>query len=210
MNPQEIRLRGNAELGAEANLLNFWQWAFTDICDDGNRGVFAEWMVRVLLDLPCDSDRRVSWANSDIILENGTRIEVKSSALVEAYKTFDEYGVRFANLPLAIKDPKKVRFGRLRARNSLILAAKTDPKTFKSDFYVFCFESQPDPAMWDAWDLSQWEFYVMSRQELEECKIGDSISLATLRSVRTAMSTCQFQEYASKHLLVLKPTSLVE
>lgn len=207
MNPEEMRLRGNADLIAEANLLNFWQWAFTEMCDDSTRGVFAEWMVRMLLGLPCASEQRVSWANSDIILENGTRIEVKSSALVEAYKTFDEHGVRFADLSLAIKDPKKVRFGRLRARNSLILAPETDPKTFKSDLYVFCFQAQPDPAVWDAWDLSQWEFYVMSRQELEERKIGNSISLATLRNMRPSMSACQFQEYASKNLLLLKPTA---
>jgi hypothetical protein len=41
----------------------------------------------------------------------------------------------------------------------------------------------------------QWEFYVMMRKELTDLRVGRSISLATLRTIRPPMSAAQFQSY---------------
>jgi len=65
-------------LEGEATVLDFWQWAFSDLCDDDIKGWYAEWVVGNLLGIA--TVRRISWANSDLIADGGVRVEVKSSA----------------------------------------------------------------------------------------------------------------------------------
>jgi hypothetical protein len=197
MNASEIKFIGDPQLNG--TLADFWHWAFSDLCDDDIKGIFAEWMVRVLLGLPLYDSRRVSWANSDIILENA-RIEVKASALWQSWKLVNEDGTRKPSPRPALLHPSRVRFSGLQARTAVTPASADDPRQFKSDFYIFCFHSQIDPSAWDAWNLAHWEFYLMTRQELMELKVGNSISLATLRQVRAPMSAAQFQSYAKAQL----------
>ena len=35
--PAEIQLMGDAEVPADASLLDFWKWGFGDICDDDSK-----------------------------------------------------------------------------------------------------------------------------------------------------------------------------
>ena len=198
MNHSDIMFTGDPQLNG--TLADFWRWAFSDLCDDDVKGIFAEWMVRVLLGLPLRDSRRVSWADSDIILPNGTRIEVKATALWQSWKLVNEDGTRKPSPRPALLNPSRVRFSGLQARTAVTPAPADDPRQFKSDFYIFCFHSQTDPSGWDAWNLAHWEFYMMTRQELPEFKVGNSISLATLRQVRAPMSAPQFQPYAKAQL----------
>jgi hypothetical protein len=197
MNPAEIKLTGNAQFNANTTLLDFWRWAFSDLCDDDIKGIFAEWMVIKLLGL--QRTRRISWADSDIILEDDTRIEVKATAVWQSWKLLDEYGKRRIVSP-AILNPNQIRFCGLKARTAVLHPRPSEASQFKSKFYIFCFHSQLDPAAWDAWNLANWEFYMMSKTELTELKIGRSISLRTLRNCRPPMSAARFQEYAKSQL----------
>lgn len=187
---------GNSRVSKNATMLKFWRWAFLDLCDDDIKGIFAEWMVGTLFGLPLASARRVSWADSDIVLPNGKRIEVKSSAVWQSWKLVNQDGTRKPFPAPIVLNPNRVRFCGLQARTSADQWAADDLKQFKSDHYVFCMQSQTDPAIWDAWNLEQWEFYMMTRDELIELKVGGSISLAALRNVRPSMSSVQVQEYA--------------
>ena len=206
MNPAEIRLRGDLEVNENSTLLGFWRWAFSDLCDDDLKGVFAEWMVATLLDLPLASSRRVSWADSDIVLSNGTRIEVKASAVWQSWKLVNLDGTRKAVPPPAVVNPDRIRFSGLQARAATISPATlSDNRGFKSDIYVFCMNTQTDAAKWDAWNLADWEFYVMTLQELNSLKVGNSISLAALRKIRPEMSAREFREYAKSLLGHFQP-----
>jgi hypothetical protein len=200
MNPSDITFSGDAQTGQTASLLDFWRWAFSDLCDDDIKGIFAEWMVRVLLGLPLTNGRRVSWADSDIILEDGKRIEVKASAVWQSWKLVNEDGTRKACPSPALLNPSQVRFAGLKARTAVAPMVSGDISRFKSDFYIFCFQSQTNPAIWDAWNLTQWEFYLMTRQELTDLKVNGAISLAALRNVRPPMSAARFQSYASDRI----------
>lgn len=198
MNPLEIRLRGNLEVSKSATLLDFWRWAFSDLCDDDLKGIFAEWMVAVLLDLPLASSRRVSWADSDIVLSSGARIEVKASAVWQSWKLVNLDGTRKTVPPPAVLNPNRIRFCGLQARTAISPATPeilTDNRGFKSDIYVFCMNTQTDPAKWDAWNLADWEFHVMTIQELNALKVGNSISLVALRKIRPGMSASVFRDY---------------
>ena len=207
MNPSEIRFTGDPQIALNGTLLDFWRWAFGDLCDDDIKGIFAEWMVRVLLDLPLSDCRRVSWADSDIILPDGTRIEVKASAVWQSWKLVNEDGTCKPIPAPVLLNPSKVRFAGLQARTAVRPTLATDSSGFKSDLYVFCFQSQSDPSGWDAWNLAQWEFYVMTRQELADLKIGQTITLAALRKVRSAMSAAQFQSYAKSRMIPLRSSA---
>lgn len=191
-----IKFVGNAIAPDYASLLSFWKWAFGDLCDDDIKGIFAEWMVGVLIGLPMHQTRRVSWANSDIILPSGLRIEVKASALWQSWKLVNEDATpKSGVLPIAC-EPAKVRFSGLQARSSVGTSKANNLSTFKSDYYVFCMQTQADPAAWSAWDLAQWEFYLLAREELVTAGVGRSISLAKLRRLQAPMSAAQFQQHA--------------
>lgn len=111
-------------------------------------------------------------------------------------------------------DPRRIRFSGLKAR--LGVAYPVGEPVYKSDVYVFCFQSQTDPTKWNALDLNQWEFYVMNRHDLIEQKIGYSISLASLRDFRKRhacglsgsdgeMSAVQFQQFMQVYTKGEKP-----
>lgn len=51
MNPSNITFKGKPQTTLNPTLLDFWCWAFSDLCDDDVKGIFAEWMVRALFGL---------------------------------------------------------------------------------------------------------------------------------------------------------------
>lgn len=65
-----------------ATLLDFWQWAYSDILSNRNRAVFAEFLVGHALD--CLQVPRIEWDAVDLRY-NGFRIEVKSAAAVQSW-----------------------------------------------------------------------------------------------------------------------------
>ena len=200
MNQDSVKFIGDANMSEFASLFAFWRWAFSDICDDDIKGIFAEWMVGTLLGLPMHESRRVSWADSDLILPSSTRVEVKASAVWQSWKLVNENGTS-KPLPVPVSlDPARIRFGGLQARTAVTVARADEAPRFKSDFYVFCMHAQTDPASWSAWNLSQWEFYLLSQPELVAAKIGQSISLARLRQLQSPMTARQFQDYAMQVL----------
>jgi len=192
-NPTDITFSGSLLNLQRSTLSDFWNWAFSDLCDDDIKGIFAEWMVGVLLG--GRSLRRVSWADCDIALLT-KRIEVKSTAIWQSWKLVNPDGTRMDPFPPPHEiDPRRIRFSGLKARTAERVVRPDEVKQFKADIYVFCLHNQTDPAAWDAWNLDQWEFYVMEQRELIAQKIKGSISLAGLRKLRPPMSAAQLQSY---------------
>jgi hypothetical protein len=70
--------------GDEDSILHFWQWAFSDIRANNVRGVFAEWLVAHILEIP--QEVRDSWAEYDLITPEGVTIEVKASAYLQSWQ----------------------------------------------------------------------------------------------------------------------------
>ena len=169
-------------------VLDFWQWAFGDLCDDDVKGAYAEWLVHKLLGV--QTSRRISWANSDIITPGGTRIEVKSTAYWQSWKFLNERG-ELEDTPkhMPTTSEKSIRFSGLMARDS----TSTDwSKTaaFKSDIYVFAFQAEKEIAKWNALYLKQWQFFLVPAAALKS--LGwKSISLATLRAKFGALTAAE-------------------
>ena len=210
-NPSGVTFTGKVETGSITTLLDFWRRLFSDLSDDDTRNIFAKWMVGTLIGLPIESSRRSSWAVSDFILPDQTRLEVKSRALWQSWKLESGDGTQKSPRSPANINPNRIRFGGLQARSEVSPSpGKTEPR-FKSDIYIFCLYAQTDPAAWDDWNVANCEFYIMTREELEGLKVGHhSVSLATLRKFRTPMSAKEFRLYAKSRLSKnLNPTAEV-
>ena len=178
----EDRLFGDATLPQDSRVVDFWRWAFSDLSEDYLKGLFAEWMVAVLLGLPLQGSHRLEFARYDHVLA-GKRIEVKSTARWQSWKLLDEEGRRRAapKKPATVDD--KVRFEGLR----------TTSGTYNADLYVFCFQHETEPQQWNALDLNQWEFYALPRAELE--RLGTkSIALKTLRRLAPRLTAHDLQD----------------
>lgn len=178
-----------------ATLLDFWQWAMADLCDDDVKGFFAEWLVHKLLAI--ESARRVSWANSDVVTPHGITIEVKATAYWQSWKVLDQHGRPKIKRTHGATPDSAIRFGGLRARDSATVADMSAERKLKSDIYVFAFQHERDITRWNAMDLSQWEFYVLRTDELALLATGRSVSLSKVRSLKQPLSAAQFARVAT-------------
>jgi hypothetical protein len=97
-----------------------------------------------------------------------------------------------------------IKFGRLRASDAVDRA--NVGAGYKADAYVFCFQREKDPRRWDALDLNQWEFYFLSRQELERLGVS-TLSLKKLRTVCEPMTARHFQQVGRRRLAELDAMS---
>ena len=161
-----------------SSLIDFWQWAYGDLCDDDIKGIYAEWLVHKLLGVR--TNRRISWANSDVITPSGVRIEVKSSAHWQSWKFTNEQGEFEIKKKYAVAPANKIRFSGFITRDSTD-SNQSDTPTLKSDLYIFAFQKEEEIEKWNAFDLNQWEFFLVTADELLSHG-WKSISLAKLRN----------------------------
>lgn len=158
----------------ESSLSNFLVWAFSDLCDDVIKGIFAEWTVAKILDIP--TTRRYEWANSDLVSLGGVRIEIKASSYWQSWKAIQGDGTPRDLNEYPIQPDSKIRFSGLMAKDTINHHLDKSPR-LKSDIYIFCFQFEKNYDHWNAMDLSQWEFYFVAAQELKY----KSASLAWLK-----------------------------
>ena len=190
---QTDSLRGDADLPQPVGILDFWRWAFSDLLEDTLKGLYAEWMVGNLLGLPMLHGGRPGYGNYDLRSPLGLRIEVKSSAYWQSWKLRNEDGTLKPAPEIERWRPtpdKTITFGGLRARDAV--DRSQEAVGYKADLYIFCFQRETDPARWDALDLEQWEFYVLSRAALASAGVS-SLSLRRLRQLCPPLTARQFQ-----------------
>lgn len=178
-------LFGGGTEALSAAVLDFWQWAYSDLTDNVNRGVFAEWMVGRLLGMDF-TGTRVPWDSCDLITPESIRVEVKATAYVHAW-------TQHATAPTGKRNT--ARFTGLcgRAWTDASQTRTADEATFNADAYVFCLQVNHDPMTWDALNLDQWEFYVLSRSRVERngCQ---SMAISILRDLTTVVPAAGLRE----------------
>lgn len=164
---QEPITNDGKEIGT--NLLDFWQWSFSDIVNNTTRGVLAEFIVASALGIQKDNLRR-DWTDYDLISEDGITIEVKSAAYIQSWHQ---------------KDYSKISFGIAPSRswNPDGEDEKGEPKR-SADLYVFCLLKERDQAKINPLELEQWEFYVVPTVILNSELIRQrSLSIKTLTKI---------------------------
>lgn len=154
---------------AHPDLAAFWRWAYGDLRSNEVRGVLAEYLVGMALDVDLTGPR-TAWAPWDLETPDGVKVEVKAGAYVQAWAP-----------PQA---PSQVRYSGLLARHWLEgpTGAYTDTPGVRADVYVFALETCRDPQLYDPLDLSQWEFRVVPGSQVREWG-QRSVSLSRLVSL---------------------------
>lgn len=147
---------------------DFWQWAYSDLMQNVERAVLAEYLVATLMDV--DNNLRIPWVAYDLKLPNGTTIEVKTMSKLQAW-----YQKRLSNPRVVIKPTRKW--------NPDTGVMEKEPK-LHSDLYVICFFKAESHDTADPLDLSQWEFFVLTRQAVKKILMDrKSISLKLLKKL---------------------------
>jgi hypothetical protein len=164
--PFPKRLSGNLPLhhqgkpivitGCERKLIDFWQWALSDLMPNTNRSILAEYLVAIALG--ADEGTKQEWGAYDLQLSDGRTVEVKATARLQAW-----HQDRLTALEVKI-EPTKAWDA---ATNEY--ASKPD---YNADIYVVCCFMPESHARANLLDVSQWEFYVLSRRRLIEILDG--------------------------------------
>ena len=165
LNPSEKFLNSENLPISDKTIGDYWQWAFSDLIGNTERGVIAEYLVA----MASGSERPVrnSWEPYDIQSTNGKKIEVKSAAYVQSWAQSKPSQIRFSIRKTLEWVPEENRFGKDRKRHS--------------DLYVFCVLTEKIKSEVNPLDIEQWEFYIMSTQLMDkELADSQSISLATV------------------------------
>ncbi|MFI9625262.1 hypothetical protein [Streptomyces sp. NPDC052042] len=141
---------GEVFRGAGAGtVLDFWRYAMPDLRTNTTRGLLAEFLVHRAVGA---EERNAEWESFDVLAPDGLRIEVKTSAYLQAWEQ---------------RRLSQIRFTRLRGRVWTSEAEDAVEPTYNADVYVFALHIARTHAAYDPLDIGQWHFYVASRACVE-------------------------------------------
>lgn len=150
-------------------LLEFWQWSASDLVSNATRGVLAEYIVALALGGPMEPVRR-EWDAYDLKLADGTKVEVKSAAYVQAWKQTRPSTIVF-------------QVGKRRWWDAETGMSSDEPSRH-ADVYVFALFKNQDRDSLDPLNITQWEFYVLPTCALNErARSQHSITLRSLQTL---------------------------
>lgn len=152
------------------NVLEFWQYGFSNLNSNVLRGALAEFIVENALKDAKDISVRNPWGDYDVEAPNGKTVEVKCCSYL---RDWDQ------------KELSKVVWSGLKTKqlywSSAVGAFPTKPPDYKSDIYVLALFKHQDPSTLDILNMDQWCFYVTSKEQLKEItKNGGSVTLQRL------------------------------
>jgi len=158
---------------------DFWAWAYSDILINRNRGIFAEFIVAQVLNLT--EQCRTEWDSYDLFYKN-CRIEIKSSAYLQAWEQAKESKISFSIAP-------KKQFNNTSKTYS-------DAKQRNSDVYVFCIYTETvSKDVLKVLDMNNWNFYVVETSILNK-KFGEQESIG-INPLQTVTTVCTIHELKS-------------
>ena len=133
-------------------IIDFWQWSASNLLNNTQRGILAEYLVAEATGAV--QGVRSNWKNFDLETPEGIRLEVKSSAYIQSWEQSSYSDVSFD------------------IGASQDVYAETSEEARRSDVYVFCLLDHKDQQTIDPTDLSQWTFYVIATEALDEARPG--------------------------------------
>ena len=131
LEPPPTRLLAGDEriVGTAATVRDFWAWCLSDLRTNTVRPMLAEFIVAQALG--ADSRPRIEWAAFDVLTPEKVRVEVKSSAYVQAWVQPGAIGPSF---------------GGLNGRTWNDGVGPAASATYNADVYVFALVTAQDHA----------------------------------------------------------------
>jgi len=124
------------------DLHGFWQWSASDLVSNTTRGVLAEYLVAMALEIDV-SGIRDGWAAYDLRTESGVKVEVKSATHLQSWHQDKESIVSF-------RTPKT------RAWNPDTGQLDAEPKRH-ADVYVFARLAHDEKSTLNPLHVDQWK-----------------------------------------------------
>ncbi len=174
------RLTGNELLSSaepSIQLLEFWQWAFSDVLSNSLRGVYAEFLVTKALGVA--TGIRQEWSPFDLITANNKRVEVKSCAYLQTWFQPDQSKIIFGISPSRAYDYLTGLFAEEVKR--------------QADLYVLCLLDHQEKATVDPLNIEQWKFYVLPTKILNE-KMPKQKSIGLSKLLKLHPKEVRFEE----------------
>ena len=169
-----------------SDVKSFWQWAYSDLVGNTERGAVAEYLVACALGI--DKDSRVSWGSYDLTLKNGITIEVKTSGYLQTWGQKEISNIQFNISEKLEWNPVTNEFGDIKKRHANV--------------YVFCVHKHTDQDTVNPLDVVQWDFYVLPTKKLnQEKKSQKIITLSGL--IKLEAKKCDYKNLSNeieKHL----------
>jgi hypothetical protein len=149
-------------------IVDFWAWNQSDLVENRNRGILAEFLVMKALGL--HRPTRLEWDEVDLITDDNIKIEVKSAAYIQSWKQTDYSSITFDISP----------------RSKLLPDNNYTTEKFRlADVYIFCLLHHKDQATINPMNMDQWTFYVVPTKVLDEKFPNQkTITLSSLSGVR--------------------------
>lgn len=164
-----------------SSVLEFWQWAYSDIIGNIERGHFAEYLVACALNVR--QNTRVEWDKYDVLTNDDISIEVKSSGYAQTWQQKGKSKISFSIHPT-------------RAFNSKTNAYEEEIKR-QAQIYVFCVHNyeKKDEGI-NPLDMKQWDFYILPTEKLNmEVKEQKTISLQKI--IKLGAEKCSYSELSA-------------
>jgi hypothetical protein len=177
-----IKANDPVQLNGEklGDIAGFWRWACGDLRDNTMRGLFGEWIVGILLGL--EMDVRQNWTPYDL-KQGSLTVGVKTSSWLQPWAQARLRPPVFNGLLTRAWDPET--------------GAYAASAAYHTDWYVFCLQACQDGDVWDALELSQWEFYMLPRSAITGLGMK-GIALGQLRRLSKTLSAQEFQDDGRK------------
>ena len=109
--------------GTDAKVVDFWRFALSNLRMNNARGYLAEFLVAKAVG---STGLRIEWDPYDVMAPDGTTIEVKTSAYLQAW---DQYKL------------STIQFTGLRSRIWTTEGGLTPTPTYNADVYVFAIQT---------------------------------------------------------------------
>lgn len=164
-----------------SSLADFWQWAYSDLISNAERGALAEYIVACALGV--NNTTRTSWDKYDLLSKKGVAVEVKTSGYLQTWEQKELSKLVFGIQPTYGWDSQTNTYDTVQQR--------------QSDIYVFCVHKHQDQETIDPLQLTQWDFYLMPTKQLNE-KFGSqkTVSLSVLQ--KAGAELCSYDQLCTR------------
>ena len=159
-------------------IIDYWRWAHSDILENVQRGIFAEYLVAESLGIT--AAHRIGWTGYDLDYD-GYKIEVKSSAYLQSWQQREHTSIVFLIGPRQQLAADQITY-------------EADAR-YVADCYVFAIFSDRDGPTADVLDARRWLFFVVPIERLvEHVGTARSLSERRLRQITTLVSWDDLRE----------------
>jgi hypothetical protein len=155
------------------SVVEFWRYGFSNLNSNVLRGALAEFLIENAIRDKTQIDVRNPWGDSDVVTDDGLKIEVKCCSYIQDWDQNDFSYIQWTGLKA-----KKLYW------NEAVGSHDKSEADYKSDIYILCLFKHKEAETLDILDLDQWCFWVLSKERLKEVsKNANSVSLKRLEKV---------------------------